>query len=61
MAQIDVHRELDQAPRSSDPLLALIVASACVTTLLFVLTEHFAEASAAMVAYVVAWMFVRRA
>ena len=60
MAQIDVHRELDQAPGYSDPLLALLVASACVTTLLFALTEHYAEASAAIVAYVVAWLFVRR-
>jgi len=59
MADITAHQELEQAPASSDPVLALIVASGCITTLLFVLTEHFAGASAAMVAYVVAWFFVR--
>jgi hypothetical protein len=61
MAQIDAHRELDPAPRYTDPLLALIVASGCVTTLLFALTDHYAEASAGLVAYVIAWLFVRRA
>jgi hypothetical protein len=60
MAQVEMQQELEQPPAYSDPLLALIIASGCVTTLLFVLTEHFAGASAAMVAYVVAWLVLHR-
>ena len=49
------------APAIANPLTALFFASFCVTTLLFVLTEHFISASAAVAAYTAAWCFVRRA
>ena len=61
MAHTEIHLESEPAPAISDPVRALLVASACVTTLLFVLTEHFVSASAALAAYSVAWCFVRRA
>ena len=48
-------------PASAHPVTALFFASFCVTTLLFVLTEHFISASAAVAAYTAAWCFVRRA
>jgi hypothetical protein len=54
----DTQRET--APAISDPVLALLVASSTVTILLCVLTEHFAEATAALVAYAGAWGFLRR-
>ena len=50
-----------RAPASSDPLAALLIASFCVTTVLFALTEQFVQATAAMVAYAAAWAFLRRA
>ena len=62
MAHIDTHTENEPAaPAFSDPVIALLIASFCVTTLLFALTEQYAQAVAALVAYAVAWGFVRRA
>ena len=61
MAEIDTRPEPTSHPRSTDPVIALLVASFCVTTLLFVLTEHFVSASAALAAYAAAWCIVRRA
>ena len=61
MTETDIHTEIEAAPAISDPVTALLVASFCVTTLLFVLTKHFVSASAALVAYSAAWCFLRRA
>ena len=62
MTHIDIHTENEpEAPAFSDPVNALLFASFCVTTLLFALTEQYAQATAALVAYAVAWGFVRRA
>jgi len=61
VAETDIHTKADVAPAMTDPLVALLVASFCVTTLLFVLTEHFVSASAALAAYSAAWCIVRRA
>ena len=60
MADTDIRPELEMAPAISDPVNALLVASFCVTTLLFVLTEHYGSASAALAAYVATWFLVRR-
>ncbi len=61
MPETDTRPEADVAPAMTDPVVALLVASFCVTTLLFVLTEHFVSASAALAAYAAAWCIVRRA
>ena len=62
MADTQVQTETESAPPAfSDPLLAIFIASFCVTTLLFALTDQYAQATAALVAYAVAWGFVRRA
>ena len=62
MADTQVQTETEPAPPAfSDPLLALFIASFCVTTLLFALTDQYVQATAAVVAYAVAWGFVRRA
>jgi hypothetical protein len=60
VAETDIRTEAEVAPAISDPVNALLVASFCVTTLLFVLTEHFGSATAAVAAYVAAWSLVRR-
>ena len=62
MAETQIRTEnAPRAPASSDPPAALLIASFCVTTVLFALTEQFAQATGAMVAYAVAWAFLRRA
>ena len=61
MADLEIRTRTEPAPRMTDPVFALLVASFCVTTLLFTLTENFAEATAALVAYAAAWGFLRRA
>jgi hypothetical protein len=60
VAEIDIRTEIEAAPAITDPVNALLVASFCVTTLLFVLTEHFGSASAALAAYTAAWHLLRR-
>ena len=59
MTDGEMSREAAPVPVFAEPVTAAFIASSVVTTMLFVMTEHFAEAVAAVVAYSVAWLLVR--
>ena len=60
MAETDIHTDVEVAPAISDPVNALLVASFCITTLLFVMTEHSARLPPPSRRTSRRWCFVRR-